>query len=194
MRNKRALIAFFIMLMLLTGCSLQSFDAERNTVYVKKDGTVMQAIIEDFSADYYDSAELEDLINQDVDIYNSGTENVKVESYKVKNETAKLITSYKTAADYAKFNEVEFFVGTISEAKTEGYDFDETFTSTDDNNTISAETIKSFTQYKIIVFEEDVHIQTDSKILYISSNINLVDSKTAARAEEAEGLAYVVYE
>lgn len=194
MKKIKAFVAVFLVLMLMAGCSLKSFDAETNTIYVKKDGTVMQALIEDFSEAYYDEVELEELIKQNVDVYNDGTENVKVEKYKVKDDTAKLITSYKTAIDYAEFNEVEFFAGTISEAKSEGYDFDDKFTSIDGNNTVGAETIKSLTQYKVVIFEENIHLKTDSKILYISSNVKLVDAKTAAFNDEAEGLGYIVYE
>jgi hypothetical protein len=194
MKKIKAFVGVFLVLMLMAGCSLKSFDAETNTVYVKEDGSIMQALIEDFSENYYDGTELEDLIKQNVNEYNDGTENVKVEKYKVKDDTAKLITSYNSGVDYAKFNEVEFFAGTISEAKSEGYDFDDKFTSIEDNNTVGAETIKSLTQYKVVIFEENVQLKTDSKILYISSNVKLVDAKTATFIEETEGLGYIVYE
>lgn len=194
MKNIKAYIAVILMLMLVSGCAYKSFDAETNTVYVKKDGTVMQAIIEDFGESYYDSAELEELINENVSSYNDGSDKVKVENYKVKDNTAKLITSYSSASDYAKFNEVEFFAGTISDAKGEGYDFDQEFTSIEEETTVGSETIKSLSQYKVVIFEEDVQLKTDSKILYLSNNAKLVDSKTAEFADDADGLAYVVYE
>lgn len=193
MKNLKAFVAVVFILMLMTGCS-QAFDADTNTVYVKKDGTVMQAIIEEFSESNYDQNELEELIKQDVSSYNNGTESIKVEKYKVKDNTAKLITSYKKASDYAMFNDVEFFAGTISEAKTEGYEFDDMFTSIDENNTIGSETIKSLSQYKVVIFEENVRIMTDGKILYMSSNTKLIDAKTAALNEDAEGLGYIIYE
>lgn len=193
MKNLKAFVAVFLMLMLMTGCS-QAFDAETNTVYVKKDGTVMQAIIEEFSESNYDQNELEELIKQDVSSYNNGTEAIKVEKYKVKDNTAKLITSYKKASDYAMFNDVEFFAGTISEAKSQDYEFADMFTSIDENNTVGSETIKSLSQYKVVIFEENVRIKTDSKILYMSSNTKLIDTKTAAFNDDAEGLGYIIYE
>jgi hypothetical protein len=194
MKKIKALVAVFIMLILAGGCSLKPFDAETNTIYVKKDGSIMQALIEDFSESYYNATELEDLINETVNTYNEGSEKVKVEKYKVINNIAKLITSYSSSIDYAKFNEVEFFFGSISDAKSEGYDFDQDFISIEEKNTVGSETIKSLSQYKVIIFEEDVQLKTDSKILYLSNNAELVDSKTAKLAEEAEGLAYIVYE
>lgn len=193
MKNRKAFVAVFFMLMLMTGCS-QAFDAETNTVYVKKDGTVMQAIIEEFNESNYDQNELEEIIKQDVTSYNNGTEAIKVEKYKVKDNIAKLITSYAKASDYAIFNDVEFFAGTISEAKTEGYEFDDMFMSVDENKTVGSETIKSLSQYKVVVFEEKIRIMTDSKILYMSSNTKLIDAKTAVLNDDAEGLGYIIYE
>lgn len=194
MRKCRAFVAVFLLLMLMTGCSFGSFDATTNTIYVKDDGTVMQAIIENFDESYYDEAELEGLIKQNVSEYNQGTDQVKVETYKVKDNKAKLITRYQSASDYAKFNEVEFFAGTISDAKSEDYDFDSSFTSIEEKKEVSSETIKSLSQYKVVIFKEDVEAKTDSKILYISDNLKLVDEKTAAFTEEEHGLGYLIYE
>lgn len=193
MKNRKAFVTVFLMLILMTGCS-QTFDAETNTVYVKKDGTVMQAIVEEFGESNYDQNELEELIKQDISTYNNGTELIKVEKYKVKDNTAKLITSYKKASDYETFNDVQFFAGTISEAKAKGYEFDDKFTSIDDNNTVGSETIKSLSQYKVIIFEENVRIKTDNKISYMSSNTKLIDAKTAVLNDDAEGLGYIIYE
>lgn len=193
MKKMKAFVAVLFILMLMAGCS-KSFDADTNTVYVKEDGSVMHAIIEDFSESNYDSSELEKMVNESISEYNDGSENVKVEKYKVKNEIAKLIMSYQSSSDYANYNKVDFFVGTISEAKNAGYDFEQKFTSIEDQNTVGAETIKSLTQYKVVIFDEDVQLKTDSKILYISSNTSLVDAKTAKLNDGAEGLAYIIYE
>ncbi|RDY32679.1 hypothetical protein [Lachnotalea glycerini] len=194
MKRIKAYSVVLIMLMLITGCTLKSFDADTNTVYVKKDGTVMQALIEDFGESYYDSKELEELINENVSAYNGDTDKVKVEKYNVNDNVAKLITSFSSASDYAKFNNVEFFAGTISDAKSEEYDFNQEFTAIEDKNTVGAETIKSLTQYKVVIFEENVQIKTDSKILYLSDNATLVGEKTAKLTDDAEGLGYIVYE
>lgn len=194
MKNLKAYVVVVIMLLFVTGCSLKSFDADINTVYVKKDGPVMEAIIEDFSKSYYDSTELESLINDSIDEYNDGTEKIKLDKFNVKDSTAKLITEYETASDYAAFNEVDFFAGSISEAIKAGYDFEQEFTNLEDEIAIGSETIRSLTQYKVVIFEDKSEIRTDNKIVYISNNAELVNEKTAKLQEEAEGLAYIVYE
>jgi hypothetical protein len=194
MKKLKAYIVVAIMLIFVTGCSLKSFDADTNTVYVKKDGTVMEAIIEDFGESYYDSTELESLINDSINEYNNGTENVKNEKFKVKDQTAKLIMSYKSAEDYAKFNEEDFFAGTISDAIKAGYDFGQEFTNLEEKIDISSETIQSLTQYKVVIFEDKAEIRADSKIAYISNNAELVNEKTAKLKDEAAGPAYIVYE
>lgn len=194
MKKFKAYTVVIFMLMFLTGCSLKSFDADTNTVYVKKDGSVMEAIIEDFSESYYDEKELESVINDSIDEYNGDTEKIKVEKFSVKDSTAKLITNYKTAEDFANFNEEDFFAGTISEAIKAGYDFDQEFTNLEEKIDISSETIQSLTQYKVVIFEEKAEIKTDSKIAYISNNVELVNEKTAKLTEDAEGLGYIVYE
>lgn len=194
MKKLKAYIAVVIMLMLVTGCSLKSFDADANTVYVKADGSVSAAFIEDFSESYYDSSELESFINESVKEYNDGSEKVKVEKFNVKDNAVKLITNYKTAIDYADFNKVDFFAGTIGDAKKSGYKFDQEFTNLEEKIAISSETIKSLTQCKVVIFEENVQLKTDSKILYISNNAELVNEKTGMLKSDAKGLAYLVYE
>jgi hypothetical protein len=194
MKKLKAYMVIFCMLLFVTGCSLKSFDADTNTIYVKKDGAVMEAVIEDFSAEYYDPKELESVIKNSVDEYNGDTEKVKIEKFDVKDKVAKLITKYETAKDYADFNEENFYADTVGNAIKEGYDFNQAFTNVEDKVEVSAETIQSLTQYKVVIFDSNSEVRIDSKIAYISNNAELVNDKEAKMKEEAEGFAFIVYE
>lgn len=192
MKNLKAYILAVLMIMLAAGCSDSQED--KNTVYLKKDGTVTGTIIEDFSQSYYDSAELENLVKSDTEEYNGGTEKVKLNKLEVKNEIARLIMNYESAQDYADFNEVVLFSGSVSDAKNAGYEFDYDFAGVEEGNTVSSDTVKSLTQLNVVIFDENIEVKLDKKILYLSSNAELVDNKTAKFAGEPDGLAYIVYE
>lgn len=192
MKNLKAYILTVLVIMLAAGCS--DAQEDKNTVYLKKDGTVTGTIIEDFSQSYYDSAELENLIKTNTEEYNKDSEKVKFNKLEVKNDTARLVMNYDTAQDYSDFNEVVLFSGSISDAKNGGYEFDYDFAGVEEGNTVSSDTVKSLTQLNVVIFEENIEVKLDKKILYLSSNAELVDNKTARFAGEPDGLAYIVYE
>ncbi|MCI9137571.1 MAG: hypothetical protein HFH48_08400, partial [Lachnospiraceae bacterium] len=56
-----------VMAGLITGCG-KSLEANRDTVYVQKKGTVVSAAIADLDKDYYDEEELKSYIDERVEI------------------------------------------------------------------------------------------------------------------------------
>lgn len=181
-----------LMLFSLVGCSFGNSDD--NSIYLNKKGEVTGTIVEDFAQSYYSEQELEALINQSVSEYNKNEEAVSVDKFSVKDNKAKLVTKYASADDYAKFNGVEFFYGTIKEALDAGYEFENDFISMDDEKVISADIIKSLENYHVVIFEEKLGFKSDKKILFISQNATADGKKKASLSDEAEGLAYLVLE
>ena len=94
---------------LLTGCG-KSLEADRDTVYVQKKGTVVSAAIADFDKDYYDEEELKKYIDERVEDYQGehGKKSVSVEEFSVEEGVAKLLIKYAGCEDYEDFNGVTF--------------------------------------------------------------------------------------
>ena len=177
----------------LGGCG-KEFSADTDTVYVQKKGTIKGANVAAFDKEYYDEAELEGFINDTVDTYvaKSGEGTVAVTSFAVEDGTAHVYLDYAGAEDYAQFNGIDFYAGTVLEAKADGYDIPDAFTAvTDKETTWDAE------DNKIVIVGQQTQVRVDGTILFVSSNANAVDKNAADVTydildEEAQP-AYIVY-
>lgn len=177
----------------LGGCG-KEFSADTDTVYVQKKGTIKGANVAAFDKEYYDEAELEGFINDTVDTYvaKAGEGTVAVTSFAVEDGTAHVYLDYAGADDYAQFNGIDFYAGTVLEAKADGYDIPDAFTAvTDKETTWDAE------DNKIVIVGQQTQVRVDGTILFVSSNANAVDKNAADVTydildEEAQP-AYIVY-
>lgn len=178
---------------LLTGCGAE-FSADKDTVYVQKKGTVKGANVADFDKDYYDETELSDFITDTVDTYvaRAGEGTVSIQEFAVENGVAHVYLDYAGAADYAEFNGVEFYAGTVLDAKADGYEIPDAFTAVTD-----VETTWDAQENKIVIIGQQTQVQVDGTILFVSANVSATGKNTADVTydildEEAEP-AYIVY-
>ncbi|MBR4831216.1 MAG: hypothetical protein IKZ97_01155, partial [Butyrivibrio sp.] len=89
-------------------------------VAVNKEGKVTSVICADFTAPNYDVNELTDMATAEISEYNSEYLSSKITmdpiKYKEDDNSVKMIMTYNSAYDYAAFNHVSFFYGTVNEA------------------------------------------------------------------------------
>lgn len=178
---------------LLTGCGAD-FSADKDTVYIQKKGTIKGANVADFDKEYYDETELSDFIKENVDTYveQAGEGTVEIQEFAVSDGVAHVYLNYAGAEDYAQFNGVKFYEGTVLDAKAEGYEIPDAFTSvTDDETTWDAE------GNKIVIIGQQTQVKVDGTILFVSANASVTGKNTADVSydildEEAQP-AYIVY-
>ncbi|MBO5155360.1 MAG: hypothetical protein J6C00_13555 [Eubacterium sp.] len=182
-----------LMVTLLTGCGAE-FSADKDTIYVQKKGTVKGANVADFDKDYYDETELSDFITDTVDTYvaKAGEGTVAIQEFAVENGVAHVYLDYAGAEDYAEFNGVEFYAGTVLDAKANGYDIPDAFTAVTDT-----ETNWDAEENKIVIVGQQTQVQVDGTILFVSENASVTGKNTADVTydildEEAQP-AYIVY-
>lgn len=110
-------ISVLIGISMLAGCG-KSLDADTDTVYVQKNGTVLSVDVETLDKDYYDETELKDYVTDAVSAYTGehGKSAVKLENLSVKDGTATLKMKYKTPEDYTGFNGIELYEGKVVKA------------------------------------------------------------------------------
>ena len=177
----------------LTGCG-KNFSADTDTVYVQKKGTVKGANVADFDKEYYDEAELESFINDTVDTYvaKAGEGTVAVTSFAVEDGTAHVYLDYAGAEDYAQFNGIDFYAGTVLDAQADGYDIPKEYNAaTDKDTTWDAD------GNKIVIIGQQTQVRVDGTILFVTPNVTVVDKNAADVTydildEEAQP-AYIVY-
>lgn len=198
-------LACLIMAGLLLGCG-KSLEADRDTVYVQKKGSVTSAAIADFDKDYYDEEELKKYVDERVADYQEqhGEDSVSIDKFSVEEGVAKLYINYKGYEEYQDFNEVTLFSGTVPQALAEGFDFNTEFTEIKGGEaagTVSKDKITD-TDAKVIILSEKVDVKVDGTIQYVSSQYTTIKAKDtvsiqlpedAADGEEST-LVYVVYQ
>ena len=178
--------------LLMTGCS-NKFEPTESTLFVTSKGMVYSAVMESFEAAYYNYDELAEDVQKAVSAYCGETnpEAVTVESLVEENDMVTLLMHYETVDDYAKFNEVILFSGTLSEAMEAGYRPEHLL---DADGEPAEFNMEEHGALKVVVTEENVCVQTTGKIKFVSDNVSIIDSKLAKTMEAGESeLAFVLY-
>lgn len=190
---------------LLTACG-SSLDADCNTVYVEKKGTIIGASIEKMDKDYYKEDELKEFIDEKVEAYQKEHEknSVKVSDFSVKDGVAELFMKYAGYEEYQEFNDVTLFAGTVPQALAAGYDFNTEFTKIKDGKASGEVESSEVTEsdYKVVVLSEKIDVKVDGTIKYMSSDFTSIkadDTVSIQLPENAEdgaelSLVYIVYE
>lgn len=182
--------------MVMSGCKkADKFDPSSNAINIKNDNTIEEAAIGEFAESYYNESDLTTYINDSVTAYNdaNGKDKIKVSSVKVKDNTAKIMMKYQTYEDYQSYNNETLFVGTVSDALKEGYDFNVNFISAESNENVAKDDVISNVDSKVIVVSESLDYLVDlpSSIVYYSDNAALNGKKEAKITKDS--LTYIIY-
>ena len=212
MRRRRALIiaaaavaviAIVVIACLVTGVFEDR--AEKSTLTIREDGTVICEEVTTFDADYYDTSELRDYAREQVDAYNEENENgrVTLQRVAVKDGKAYMRIAYASAEDYQKFTGYELFVGNIAQAQEAGYTFQDSFVSVADgekSDSAAAEDIVADTGQKVLILRENITVKLDGDIRYLSDESTTLEGADTVSItqvdgnEDATSLTYVIYQ
>ena len=185
--KRRSIAIFLTVLLSLTGCGGIE-KAKESTVTVSDEGVVTEALIEEFLSEDYDEKELETSIRQMVDTYNteSGKDAVKIMKIQVNKGEATALLQYESDEVYREFNQVDFFTGTVGQAKEEGFTFAETFQDTEGKEVALGIIPDSCTDQQLIIIREPLNVLVPGKILYVSNNMKILSSKEAKLEQDVE--------
>lgn len=195
---KQSCPLYFLILgtLIFTGCTKDK-KADTNTLYVQRGGSVIEAVVEELDKEYYDSKELKEWVQSEVDSYNkkNGKNKLKIRKNESDHKKAKVNIAYDTMEDYAKFNKLTAFQGTIADAQKAGYEFKGEFKSTSDKPSITEAELDQSNDYKLLILSENQKLNMYKKILYVSKNvkINNKDHKIAEVTADKENPAYIIY-
>lgn len=221
MKKKVGLLMAAIMAVsMLAGCG--SFKSDENALYIKKNGTIIQASVETFDQDYYDKDELKDYAQETIDSYVSEHDKgcVKLSSFTVKDQVAQMYLKFADYTTYSDFNGYELFVGTVAQAIAAGYDFDQSFVTITNgasadasaSGDVSADTITASGNASsgdatsgdatatltdsVVIMQESLNVKVQGNIKYVSATGTKVTSKNTVTVdkEETDGLTYIIFE
>lgn len=196
-----------------SGCGV-STDADTNTLFIGANGKITEVAVEEFEKDYYNEDELKEYIDEVVESYKNdgGKGSVSVKKYTVQDQTAKLVIEYDSYESYAAFNEAELYVGTVVQAKAEGYEFPEDFYTPDQAAEESTESVSDSVitedvaeidvladeKNKVLILEQNTDVQVKGEILYVSDHVKVTGKDTATVYGEGTDsadvkLVYIIY-
>lgn len=159
-----------------------------NSIQISSGGVIKETATEDFDTSEYDENGLNELVEEEISSYNEKTGNdssVKLSKLSIKNGKATLIMEYASAEDYTAFNEISLEVKDTSE----GIPAD--VVSVEDNRSVKASDTSTISGTAVIL-NTDMNVITPKKIRFCSSNVELVDSKTA-KVTAGETDAVIIY-
>lgn len=194
MKRKSIGLMVGMTILFLTGCGLStsispSYEADTSTVFVLKKGGVVTTDVEPFALDTYQEKDLQAYVEDAISDFcaQNGEDVVKLQSLKVNDGEAALTIDYDSEETYSSFTGNNLFVGTVTEAQSAGFSFEDSFISTKDETVCSAQDVLSADkEQKVVIFDADGRIQVDGEILYYSKKNNvLIDKHTLEIREEA---------
>ena len=108
----------------LSGCSFST--TSNTTVALDETGKLTEEIIEELGDDDFTVEELQEYIDEQLAVYNRGKEEpaVTLQTCRVENGDIRLALRYASCDDYAAFNQIVCFQGTLKEAEDAGYTID----------------------------------------------------------------------
>ena len=195
-RPGKVLFSALFLLLLFTGCK-QEESYNETTIRVLKKGQIENDIVETFGKDYYNETELRGMLEDEIEKYVEKTgekDCVSLKELNVGKGIVKASFHYKTGEDYADFNQVTFFEGTIGDALTAGYDLNVNLLSPSAGERIGKEELAGMESSTIVILSEPVLFNPYRSIRYVSANVEYIDETHARVSSDSAGLAYFVLE
>ena len=182
MRKAGRLTVLILMLALtlsLAGCG--KFLKSVNSLEIDGSGNVKAFSISEFDKGYYSGTELRKQILDSVSEYNESAkdERISLKSCKVSKKMARVLLKYKSLEDYAAFNNVLAWSGTLADAVEEGYfDKDTAVMSSDGTLKTTIDELESkfggkTSSLKVLAVEEPLMIKVPGKIRYTLGNVTM---------------------
>lgn len=200
-KSKMLMIACAFILMMTacgnSGALSSKKDFSQTTVSVGKKQDITEYIVEKLDKDYYDADELKQDMEDTVADYNakqaSGEAAVSLKDfdYDAETQVLKARMVYQTYRDYASIHNCDFFVGTISEAGQNGYewgDLKETGTQSADEK--GSDEDKS--EQMVVICSEAVDVEVPGDVWYLSDNAS-VDASGIVTVGQSDGYSVIIY-
>ncbi|SFA70475.1 hypothetical protein SAMN05216249_101121 [Acetitomaculum ruminis DSM 5522] len=192
MKRLLSLCFVFLMTLSLVACSPKNYD--KSTLVIGEKGQLTEAVIEEFDEKQLSSDDLKTYIDEEIKAYNdnTGEERIKIESFKVEDNIAKVYLKYDSVKDYAAFNNVTLYAGTVKEALIADKNFDDvTFKSVKEkkqSGSYKYEDIEDeVSELNVCIVDECTNVELPGEIVYISNeNVKVTDDKNVTIKENIQ--------
>lgn len=177
-------------------------DVKETTISISSKGAVTEVIMGDGKKQSYSAEELQSFVEEDIKVFNKNvkSDNVKLESCEIKDETPRIEIEYSSYEDYAAYHKTTLYFGTVKEAQSAGFDFKGEFADNNGETAAVSTILANDSDWHVAILEEPVNVRVSGDILYASKNAEITGSKEAKIVSEedegaitTESLAYLIY-
>lgn len=197
-KNSIALLAVIMMLAALSACGLGSNASKlgNSSVEIKKDGSVVSTIIEDFTESYYNVDELKEMTENEVNsfIVSKGEGAAELKSVDANDGKVKLIIEFSSTDNYEEFNAETLKYETVTDAVLAGQ-LDVNTLVDKDGNAIDPDKAAVLSDQHVVITKSAGIIAAPYKIKYFAGKAKPVDKYMADFSENIDGeIACIVLE
>lgn len=196
MKRKLLFGMIFLQMIICAGCAGLGKEPTESSLSFDKKGAVKSVIVEPFEEAYLSLDELQGMIDREVSAYNAenGVDSIRAEkAYLNENQVIEQMT-FSTYKDYAEFNDRNLFVGTIEEAKAQGYQLQVALENLEEaGDYLSPDDLDKLSDFSILIVDEPGKYNLYGTPGYASNGVTLVGKKNVHVSEEMEGIAYILF-
>ena len=167
---------------------------DTSSIEIKKDGSVISTLIEDFSESYYSADELRDMVENEVNsfIVAKGEGAAELKSLNIDDGKAKLVLSFSNTDNFNDFSNETLIYETVTDAVLAGQ-LDVNTLVDKEGNPIAPDRAATLSSQHVILSKTTNIIVAPYKIAYFYGKSKPIDKYMADFSENAEGeLACIV--
>ncbi|MBE5923258.1 MAG: hypothetical protein E7271_02155 [Lachnospiraceae bacterium] len=174
MKRLKVITALAMLIFVLTGCTDYAEQYDKNTLVLKKNGSLVEVSVEDFKGTSVGADSLISYVESQIESYNNSAGNViKMESINTEDMSkVKLVVSYKDIDCYNSFNLLDYKYKDISDVKES--ELTGSFTSADDKKAKPAD-IMAEKKAKVFTVSEATDVVIKGELLYYNDEVTVKD-------------------
>ncbi|MCI8508374.1 MAG: hypothetical protein HFJ06_07450 [Lachnospiraceae bacterium] len=175
---------------ILSGCTNYVKEYDKNTLVVKKNGSLVEISVEDFKDSSVKAEDLTAYIEEQIDTYNSeyGKKMIKNKAIETEDMSkVKLVLYYKDMESYNGFNLLECTLSDFSDVKES--ELKGTFISAEGKE-IKADDMENTEKAKVLIFPAAADVVMKGEILYHNNEVSVKDGVAVTSGEEDAIIIY----
>jgi len=175
----------------VAGCAKKEADpaSVKDTLTIRRDGSVEAVISGTFDKAYYSEAELAESVEAELNRYNAekGEERIRLLEHHADQGTAGLTLLFADPADCAEYLGIDLYVGDVQGAYDAGYDPDAALIDRrNEDRVIGKNDLRDMADRRIVICSGNYEIICPDTIDYYSFGCELISKTRAAMPEEEE--------
>lgn len=175
----------------LAGCAREAGKYNKNTLLIKKNGSIVEIAVEDYKDSSVKAEDLKTYIDEQISDYNDeqGKKVVRNESLNTEDMSkVKLVLSYKGMEDYNGFNNLDCILKNADACEEK--DMTGTYKSVEDGKSAKVSDILATKKAKVLSVSEKTDVVVKGDILYYNDQVKVKDGIASTTGKENAIIVY----